>query len=246
MSKQLEYKNLAGRVADVDLTGRRVVLYGAAFDSVDSHRDTIQPGSFSKTILESKGQVPYLMHHDPKLAVGLTQSLEEDSYGLKAISLVSDTQLGRDCLTLINDGVLTQNSIGYKAHKHSTNSYGGRTLKELELVEISTVTFASNPNAKTLGIKAAVQQLLEQEAVLQKALRTGSLADATYLYLEEKQVELKSAILDLLEDKPLETSDEPEPEEATTLPAAAEPEVKHVVEIVPSWFARAHAAYHLK
>lgn len=246
MAKVLEYKNLEGKVQDVDLTGRRVVLYGAAFDSVDSHRDIIQPGSFSKTIAETKGQVPYLMHHDPKLAVGLTQSLEEDGYGLKAISLVSDTQLGRDCLTLINDKVLTQNSIGYKTHKFSNNSYGGRNLQELQLVEISSVTFASNPNAKVLGVKTAVQQLLEQETMLQKALRTGSLADETYLYLEEKQVELKSAILDLLEDKPLESTDEPEPEEAATLPAAPEPEVKQAVEIAPSWFVRASAAYHTK
>jgi HK97 family phage prohead protease len=246
MAKQLEYKNLAGEIKDVDLTGRRVVLYGAAFDSVDSHRDIIYPGSFSKTIAETKGQVPYLMHHDPKLAVGLTQSLEEDGYGLKAVSLVSNTQLGNDCLALIHDRVLTQNSIGYKTHKFSNNSHGGRNLTELQLVEISSVTFASNPNAKVLGIKAAVQQLLEQEAVLQKALRTGNMADETYLYLEEKQVELKSAILDLLEDKPLESSDEPEPEKATTPPAAAEPEVKQAVEIAPSWFARASAAYHTK
>jgi HK97 family phage prohead protease len=246
MSKTLEFKNLAGEIKDVDLAGRRVVLYGAAFGSVDSHRDIIQPGSFAKTISETKGEVPYLMHHDPKLAVGLTQSLEEDGYGLKAISLVSDTQLGRDCLTLINDKVLTQNSIGYKTHKFSANSYGGRNLQELQLVEISTVTFASNPDARVLGVKAAVQQLLEQEAVLQKALRTGNLADTTYLYLEEKQVELKSAILDLLEDKPLESTDEPEAEMPTTLPAAAEPEVKQAVEIANQWAARFYAAYHSK
>ncbi|MET4072984.1 HK97 family phage prohead protease [Hymenobacter sp. UYCo722] len=244
MSKQIEYKDaLAGKVMDVDTTGRRVVLYGAAFDSMDSHRDTIQSGSFAKTIAETKGEVPYLMHHDPKLAVGLTQSLEEDGYGLKAISLVSDTQLGRDCLTLINDKVLTQNSIGYKTHKYAPNNHGGRTLQELQLVEISTVTFASNPDAKVLGIKAAVQQLLEQEAVLQKALRTGQLADETYLYLEEKQIELKSAILDLLEDKPLEKTDEPEAETPTTLPAADEPEVKQAVEIASQWPARFWAAY---
>ena len=65
----------------------------------------------------------------------------------------------------------------------------------------------ANPNAKVLGVKAAVAELLEQEAVLQKALRTGNLSDETYLYLEEKQVELKSAILDLLEDKPLDTDE---------------------------------------
>lgn len=228
MAKLFEIKEATGLIKDVDTTGKRVELYAAAYESVDSHRDTIHHGAFAKTIRENKDALVHLLHHDDKQPIGRPEFMEEDNYGLRVLSRISDTQMGRDALTLMADGILTQNSIGYYAIKHAPNEYGGRHLNELKLKEYSSVTWASNPAAKTLGIKAAVQELHTQEAVLLKALRTGNLADETYLMLEAKQAELKQAILDLIEDAPLTQESEPEAVTPTTLPVLpAEPESKN-------------------
>lgn len=214
----IELKNASGatKLVDVDTMGNRVVLYAAAFGSTDSYNDIVQKGAFAKTIAESFRKVKHLWNHDMDRPIGVPESMVEDAYGLLITSKVSDTALGRDTLTLIRDGVTDCNSIGYVPIKYAIDDQNGtRTLTELMLVEYSTVVFPANYGARTIGVKAMAEQLFATEAKLQKAMRTGSLSDETYLMLETKSQEIKHAILALVEDKPLEDIAEPEAAEET-------------------------------
>lgn len=221
MKTQLEFKDaLAGKVKDIDEAGRRIVLYAASFDNIDYNQDVVAPGAFKKTLEEPKS-IKHLMYHDDEKPVGIPEEIREDSYGLYVVSKISDTQMGRDLLTLTRDGVLDQNSIGYWPVKWSIDENTGvRSLLEVRLKEYSSVTWACNPAAVTLGVKA----LFDQRNLLQKSLRTGHLADETYLALESKALQIETAISELI-DKPL-AHEEPEAEKPTTLAPVTEPEVE--------------------
>lgn len=201
----IEYKNAgAGQVADVDTTGRRIVLYAADFNTLDSYQDIIKPGAFTKTISENFARIKHLMYHQTDKPVGVPESIVEDAKGLLVTSKISDTQLGRDLLTLVADGVLTENSIGYNAVKSSRDEVSNtRTLQEVKLFEYSTVTWGANENAGIVGIKSmapaeAQDVLFKQLTQLQKSLRHGSLSDETCALLEIKTVQIQQAISDLL------------------------------------------------
>lgn len=134
--------------------------YASIFDTVDSHKDIVKPGAFKKTISENKSRIKLMRGHH--ILIGVPTHLEEDSKGLYFKGKISDTDTGRDTLTLIKDGVLTENSIGYKAIKYAyekdPNDKWGydpfRLLQEVKLVEISVVTWGSNENAKLTGFKS--------------------------------------------------------------------------------------------
>ncbi|ALW86326.1 hypothetical protein AUC43_15285 [Hymenobacter sedentarius] len=197
-------KAATGIITDVDTTGRRIVLYAADFNSLDSYQDVIKPGAFAKTIQENRARIKHLMHHNTEQVVGRPESIVEDMKGLLVTSIISDTQLGRDLLTLVADGVLTENSIGYTAVKSSRDeSTGTRTLQEIKLYEYSTVTWGANENAGIVGIKSltpADQQaeLFKQLTLLQKSLRHGNISDETCALLEIKALQIQQAISDLL------------------------------------------------
>lgn len=202
----IEYKNAgSGEVKDVDTTGRRIVLYAADFNSLDSYQDIIKPGAFTKTISENFGRIKHLMYHETDKPVGVPESLVEDSKGLLVTSKISDTQLGRDLLTLVADGVLTENSIGYHAVKYFLDEEKNiRTLQEIKLYEYSTVTWGANENASIVGIKsltprAQQDQLFKQLNQLQKSLRHGNISDETCALLEIKCAQIQQTISDLLE-----------------------------------------------
>ena len=101
----------------MNTTGRRIVLYAAAFDSLDSHSDIIRKGAFTKTIAENLGRMKHLWQHETDKPVGKPESLVEDQKDLLVTSKISDTQLGRDLLTLMADGVMSENSIGFQTIK---------------------------------------------------------------------------------------------------------------------------------
>jgi len=195
---------LTGTVADVDTTGRRIVLYAADFNSLDSYLDVIRPGAFAKTIAENFARIKHLLYHDADKPVGVPEFLVEDAKGLLVTSKISDTQLGRDLLTLVADGVLTENSIGYSAVKSIRDETANvRVLQEIKLYEYSTVTWGANEHAGIVGIKSLAPQerqnvLFKQLTQLQKSLRHGNISDETCALLEIKVLQIQQAISDLL------------------------------------------------
>jgi len=140
--------------------------YGAVFGNVDSHGDVIAPGAFLKSLAEhraSKTMPALLAQHgdwtgrgDGMMPVGVWTSMHEDEHGLKVEGCLSDTDRGREAYTLLKDRALTGLSIGYVTHDFKRPDQAGdtkRILTELELVEVSLVTFPSNPLARVDGVK---------------------------------------------------------------------------------------------
>src|SRR6185437_2233995 len=78
--------------------------YCAAFNNVDSYGDVILPGAFAKSLPDflKNGQICF--NHGP--VIGVPLAAHEDAKGLFVKGRISDTMMGRDCKTLLKDGVI--------------------------------------------------------------------------------------------------------------------------------------------
>ena len=145
--------------------------YGAAFDNVDSYGDMIVKGAFKETLREHRknGTMPaMLMQHggwgigaDDMTPVGVWTRMEEDEKGLLVEGrLALKTKRGAEAYELLKmepRPALNGLSIGYvaKAWEIGTKpEEPRRTLKKIELWEVSLVTFPANPKARVDGVKA--------------------------------------------------------------------------------------------
>ena len=145
--------------------------YAAIFGNTDTHGDVITPGAFSGTMASHKaaGTMPALfVEHGPALGYdplpsGVWLDLAEDGRGLKGTGKISalDTDHGKRIRGLMQDGALKGLSIGFMpspggAVMGTKASEPKRTLKRVELIEVSVVRNPSNTLATVTNIKAAL------------------------------------------------------------------------------------------
>ena len=125
--------------------------YGAYFGNVDSYGDIIRAGAFAPFLAsEDAKRVKLCWQHNFDDVIGVIEEMREDERGLWFKAKISNTTLGKDAATLIEDGALNEFSIGYgvKAAEYPTDQPGvSRVLTDVYLYEISLVSRAANPKA---------------------------------------------------------------------------------------------------
>lgn len=145
--------------------------YGAVFNNVDAYGDVIAPGAFAAFLSDVKaGKQNWpamLSQHggwgmaaDDMTPVGVWTDLAEDGTGLKVTGQLADTPRGRELYQLMKmaprpaiDGL----SIGYIPKEWEPRSKPEdprRTLKRIDLIEISPVTFPANGRARVASVKS--------------------------------------------------------------------------------------------
>lgn len=152
--------------ADVDLHLRTTLpraleenefggLASAFGTKIDTWMPTfIEHGSFAKTLADRQQQkrVKVLYQHDRMSPIGVPTLMEETQDGLLVIGKVSETQTGKDVLTLLRDGVITEMSIGFDPvefyFKEDSSGELCRFITECRLWEFSPVTHGANRGAK--------------------------------------------------------------------------------------------------
>lgn len=156
---KLELKSLPLEVKEIDDSGI-FEGYAAVFGNTDAWNDIILPGAFKATLKDhkSKKTMPALLwQHDGTCPLGTWESLQEDDHGLhvKGRLLKEDIQLAREAYALLKAGALSGMSIGYYARDYSIDQKTDiRTLKKIDLVEASLVTFPANELAQVTGVKS--------------------------------------------------------------------------------------------
>ena len=151
--------------------------YASVFGLLDRGGDIVQPGAFKKSLADwrrKKSFPPILWQHDSSAPIGVWTELTEDDKGLKAVGrLVLDVPQAASARALIKAGAVKGLSIGYRTKQAELDrTTGARLLKEVELWEISAVTFPMLPEATLTGAKAA----LDPNA-LEQALRAEGLSN---------------------------------------------------------------------
>ena len=119
--------------------------YASLFHHPDQGRDIVMPGAYSKSLKKSakaQKKVPMLWQHDPTQPIGVWDSVIEDNHGLYVKGrLLHEVAKGKEAAILIKNHVIDGLSIGYQTHRSRKSSEGFRLLLELDLWEISLVTF---------------------------------------------------------------------------------------------------------
>lgn len=132
--------------------------YASIFDEVDSQGDRVVRGAFKASLKtwQTRASLPKMLwQHDLAQPIGYWTKIYEDDVGLyvEGRMLLCLTQ-AREAYALVKTGVIDGLSIGYRVVEALQGRKSSvRLLTQVDLFEISLVTFAANAQSKVLSVK---------------------------------------------------------------------------------------------
>lgn len=152
--------------------------YASTFNGVDAYGDTITPGAYKKTINLKKRERPIRMrwNHFGGI-VGKWLEMGEDEKGLFVTGeLTPGHSVAQNVYASMKHGAVDGLSIGYRAVKIEDHGDGKRTLKEIELIEISVVEEPADLGAKIGEVKNLIELIegIEHPKEIEALLRDAA------------------------------------------------------------------------
>jgi len=206
---------LTAEIMDMNPKQGIVTGYFSKFNNVDADGDIIRPGAFTKTIKEQGPQsalprIKHLLNHDPSLPLGVLKSLTEDNYGLAYESQIGSHEGGEDFIKMVESGLITEHSIGFKIIKRNqiqsyenylkNPSAGQFEITEIKLYEGSSLTaWGANPLTPITSLKSMndVDLLVAKHEAIDKFCRNTTATDDTIQMLLLHSKQLAQLILDM-------------------------------------------------
>ena len=156
--------------------------YGSMFNGPpDSYGDIIKPGAFRETIKNNGHRglgVAMLWQHNIDEPIGAWLDLTENNKGLQVRGqLTRGVARAEEALLLMKAKVIKSLSIGYTIPKDGYEFDDNKKIRyihQIDLWEISPVTFPANARAAITGVKALEDAQNERE--LERALRDAGLS----------------------------------------------------------------------
>lgn len=156
--------------------------YASVFGVTDHHQEIVARQAFQNSLSrwKGKGRLPKMLwQHDQRKPIGVWEEIYEDAHGLFVKGrLLLDIEGARDAYALMRAGVIDSLSIGFRPLKAIKDpKKNARVLEEIDLLEISLVTFAANPDAKITGVKefAVDESIVRQIKELSQLLKSRKL-----------------------------------------------------------------------
>ena len=170
--------------------------YASVFGVVDQGMDVVERGAFTKS-LGSGRKVKMLWQHDYWQPIGVWDEIREDERGLYVKGRVlKDVQQGSEALALLKAGALDSMSIGYRTIESMQEGNGGvRKLMEIDLLEVSLVTFPMLPEAMVTDVKS-IKSEREFERFLRDAGYSKKEATALTLHGFKALTDRRDAVAD--------------------------------------------------
>ncbi len=141
--------------------------YASVFHTRDNQQDIVLPGAFKHALARD---IKLLWQHDVREPIGVIDELKEDTHGLFVRGrLLMDVGRGREAYALLKSGAINGLSIGYTARESEYDTHGVRYLKDVDLWEVSLVTFPAHPQAGVTFVKSLPATLREFEHFLRDA-----------------------------------------------------------------------------
>ena len=120
-------------------------------DIIDKHNDKLLKGAFAKVTAD---KVKLLWQHDPCKPIGVIKYLAEDDHGLKITAEIDHyLEDGKKIAALVKQKAINGLSIGFIIKSYNHDNKGVRLIDNVELMEISIVTFPANQEASIQEVK---------------------------------------------------------------------------------------------
>ena len=138
--------------------------YGSVFGVKDSYSDIVVPGAFDASLKrwQEKNQMPAMLwQHRMDEPIGVYTKMEEDDEGLyvEGRLLIDVDPLAKRAHGHMKAGSLSGLSIGYSLKEYDYDKEKGAwMLKEIDLWEVSLVTFPANDEARISDVKTALSK----------------------------------------------------------------------------------------
>jgi uncharacterized protein len=160
--------------------GTMVEGYASLFGRRDQGGDVVAAGAYGASLkaLGAAGRrVKMLWQHDPAQPIGVWDEVREDATGLWVKGrILTEVEKGREAAALLAAGAIDGLSIGYRTLRAERDSKGRRILSELDLWEVSLVTFPMLAEARVAAKSDALDATWNDLAVFFEDARR-SLAD---------------------------------------------------------------------
>ncbi len=122
--------------------------YASRFAQADLNDDVVARGAFRGSLLRGPGAVRMLYQHQARSVIGVWDEIVEDREGLHVRGrIVGASPEARMVAALVKSGAVDGLSIGFRTRK-SRRDGRLRVLTEVELWEVSIVTFPMLPTAR--------------------------------------------------------------------------------------------------
>lgn len=176
--------------------------YGSVFDVVDDWDDVIVRGAFAET-LQKKTPV-MLWQHDSAEPIGVYERIREDEIGLWLEGrLLLDIEKGREAHILLKNRAIRGLSIGFLPlawEWETRDNTRVRVLKDIDLWEVSLVTFPANPKAVVDEVKTVrgLENFLRDAGLSRSEAKAALAAIRADSQRDAEAEEAKKAALNLI------------------------------------------------
>lgn len=170
----------------------------STFGNLDRDNDVIAKGAFTNTL--TKRMPKLLNQHRMDQPIGVIDHAFEAEEGLRIKArMPKENSMVKDMLPLLRMGALGDFSIGFNVINSDTSPDGVRTIKEIDLWEISIVTIPANPEARITGVKK-----LEEDGE-KKTTETKDIDDKIVDAIKAESISTKREFEQMLKDTGLFT-----------------------------------------
>jgi HK97 family phage prohead protease len=206
----LEFKSTAFEIKSLDKGTRTAVIAFATYNNVDRTNDILRKGAFTKTWAENKSDIRFFFNHDPNQVPGKPLEFTEDDNHAYAKAYLGTHTLGEDTLKMMDEGIITDSSFGYKAIRHNLievksvvegkpTTKKARELKEVYQGEFSVLThWGANPLSKVKnvnkGFDADAEELKSLLVKMENFCRNTTASDDAIKSILGQIAEIKSLL----------------------------------------------------
>mgnify|MGYP001180653590 CR=1 FL=1 len=152
----MKTKDFALQVKDLSEDGT-FEGYGSMFGNIDSYGEVVEPGAFARSLAKhnkEKSKPLMLWQHNSAEPIGVWEDLQEDEKGLRGRGrLLTGIRRADEAYIMLKAGAVQGLSIGYREVRAEPDGTI-RRLRELDLREISIVSFPANRQARVQSVKS--------------------------------------------------------------------------------------------
>jgi|APGre2960657404_1045060.scaffolds.fasta_scaffold22396_2 HK97 family phage prohead protease len=162
----MQFKQVSHEIKELDDAKGVIIAYASVYNNIDSDREVIMPGAFTKTVNENYKRIRVLKDHNPTIGLGVPLAINtSDSYGLLTTTQFNlkkevSRDMYEDIKLFLANGLNAELSIGFQTVK----SIEERVDEENEIEKITEVklweySFLSNWAANERALVQSVKQM---------------------------------------------------------------------------------------